>query len=77
MAIAGIARKCENSAQGDIVSRALMSLPPTVVQPMRTIANIGIVVFIVLTSVDLPPNAAHQRHGKVARILRFAKCVTL
>jgi hypothetical protein len=23
------------------------------------------------------PNAAHQRHGKVARILRFAKCVTL
>jgi len=24
-----------------------------------------------------PPNAAHQRHGKVARILRFAKCVTL
>jgi hypothetical protein len=23
------------------------------------------------------PNAAHQRHGKVARILRFAECVTL
>jgi hypothetical protein len=26
---------------------------------------------------NLPPNAAHQRQGKVARILRFAKCVTL
>ena len=26
---------------------------------------------------QLPPNAAHQRQGKVARILRFAKCVTL
>jgi len=26
---------------------------------------------------NAPPNAAHQRHGKVARILRFAKCVTL
>src|SRR5688572_20226792 len=26
---------------------------------------------------DVPPNAAHQRRGKVARILRFAKCVTL
>jgi hypothetical protein len=29
-----------------------------------------------MTSI-VPHNAAHQRHGKVARILRFAECVTL
>jgi hypothetical protein len=29
-----------------------------------------------MTSI-VPHNAAHQRQGKEARILRFAKCVTL
>jgi hypothetical protein len=29
------------------------------------------------TGERMPANAAHQRQGKVARILRFAKCVTL